>query len=223
GQPGVELGAWHGLYLGPHQRVGQTAELGTVGVVGARLVGLEPQDRLLARHQVALAVELRHPEVVDHVLRGHEGTHLFVRRYDHRVGGLDLDPVGDAFQVRVAELEPPLVADDLHAHGVWRAFGQVEHGAHRGDGDRGQDQGRDDRPDHLQLGVAVDLLRLLAAGAVPEEDRGDDDRQLYEEEDTRCDPEDRPEQVVDLAGERALGVQGIEGSVLDIWRDQLTR
>src|SRR5690606_2320641 len=66
-------------------------------------------------------------------------------------------------------------------------------------------------------------LRLLASRTVTEQEDGDDDRQLHEDEDAGGDPEHRPEEGVDLAGEGALGIERVEGSVLHVWRDQLTR
>jgi len=82
------------------------------------------------------------------------------RRYDHHIGGVD--PL-----VGVVVFEPPLVADNLDNHRVRVASGEFEYRRNRWHRDRRQDQSRDDRPDHFELGVAMMLLRFLRIGLAP--------------------------------------------------------
>ena len=52
-----------------HVRVLQAAELGALAAKDARPVGLQPDRGRVAGNQIALAVEVRHPEAVDDVAR----------------------------------------------------------------------------------------------------------------------------------------------------------
>lgn len=108
------------------------------------------------------------------------------------------------------------MADHLHLHHLASAFGQVEHGSDGGYGDDGENDRRDQRPRHLDLGVPVDLFGFLASRAVAEEDHDKDQPTLDQYEDPDGDPEHHPEQVVDPAGKRALRVKRVEGSILDV-------
>ena len=54
-----------------HVRVLQAAELRALAAEDAGPIGLEPDRRRVARNQIALALEVRHPEAVDDVARRH--------------------------------------------------------------------------------------------------------------------------------------------------------
>ena len=113
------------------------------------------------------------------------------------------------------------MADDLNGHRVVAAFGEVEHHADRGNGDGGQDEGWDHGPGDLELGVAVHLLGFLAARAVSEGDDAEQDPTLNQHEDRHRNPEDRPEEVVDLLCKRASRLDCTERSIFDL--DQRAR
>jgi hypothetical protein len=72
----------------------------------------------------------------------------------------------------------------------------------REDEDRhgGEEDGRDDRPDHLEPRVPMDLRALVVLGhgrAAPEADDEEDERRLDEHEDDRAEGEDDPVDLVD--------------------------
>ena len=89
-------------------------------------------------------------------------------------------------------------------------LGEVED---RGDGrhrDRHEQHRGQDRPTDLELGVAVDLLRVLVdTFAVAEFDREHDDGAEHEDADDGRDHADRPEEVVDLVGRLPLRFEGV--------------
>ena len=97
-----------------HVRVLQPAELRALAAEDARTIGLHPDRRGVAGNQIALAVEVRHPEAVDHVARRDLQHDRAVDRNVEFVRG-DHAPARDG--VVVPNLPPPLVADDLDRHG----------------------------------------------------------------------------------------------------------
>ena len=121
-------------------------------------------------HGVLLAVERGDPERVDDVARG-DGERDRLAGGDHQVVGGDDVVLAVAVDV-VAVLPPPLLTDDRDLAG--RPSGglvEVEQGEHGRDADAGEQEGGEDRPAELELGVAVDLGRqavvVVLALAVP--------------------------------------------------------
>ncbi|EEF23974.1 conserved hypothetical protein, partial [Ricinus communis] len=95
-----------------HQRVRTAAELGALGAVFARLVGLYAQDIAAAGDHVELAVQPRDPQAMDDV-----GRLQFQR---HGPTGGDMDLVGvleglAAGRVEIADPPPPHLAGDANA------------------------------------------------------------------------------------------------------------
>src|SRR5690606_41466100 len=64
-----------GMYGDFHVGMAGAAELGTLAVVGTRLVGLQQQYIGPARQHVELAAQTRHPEGMDHVVAGQLQVH----------------------------------------------------------------------------------------------------------------------------------------------------
>src|SRR5579883_469501 len=109
----------------------QAAEFGALAAEAARAVRLNPFGGDVRRNQVALAVESRHPETVDHILRRPAN----LDRPAH--GDVDLiRGYGDALGivVQVADVPPPLVAGDFDRQAAARA-------GESGDGFTGRDAG----------------------------------------------------------------------------------
>ena len=144
---------------------------------------------------------------MEDVVGGHHGADLLSGRDHHDVGGVDL-------RLGVVVFEPPLMPGHLDLDRVGVTLGQLEHRGGGGHRDPGQDQGGDDGPGDLQLRAAVELLGLLGAGAIPEEEHCHQDRPLHQDEHGDGDPEDRPEEVVDLLGERACRLEGGQRLIL---------
>src|SRR5581483_4796162 len=95
--------------------------------------------------------------------REREGDILANRHVDF-VGGYEVEG-----GIRVAELPPPLMTDDVDMHGVGRRIAaNVEDGLNGGHGDISQDESRRDRPHDLDAGVAVNLARARLTGPSPE-------------------------------------------------------
>jgi hypothetical protein len=124
----------------------------------------------------------------------------------------DVELVGgdEVAEGRVAVLPPPQVPVDLDGeHVLLRLLGDVEDGEHRREGHSDEEQGRNDRPAELQLGVAVDLDRIGTAGAVPvPDDRGDEEPLHKNEHDCR-DRHHEEEEIVLLVGDRPVRVQSV--------------
>jgi hypothetical protein len=111
-----------------------------------------------AGDHVRLAGQARHPEVVDDIHRLQRDAHRAAHRDVHVAGGDDgILGLADA---RVLELEPPLVAHGRDFNRVLRVAGQLGRLGLRAEGedcDHQHNQRRRDRPEDLDLGVAVDL------------------------------------------------------------------
>src|SRR3989441_4969277 len=143
-----------------HQRVLEPAILGALTDIRAHLPWLDPDSIRLVRDRIHLPRQLRNPEAVCHV----DGLHGDERR--GRVGRVthgDVDLVrGDDPELRIADLPPPLVADDSDLERVRRlvaAFDPIDvpGGDQKQDDD---DQERHDRPRQLDLRAAIHLRRL---------------------------------------------------------------
>jgi hypothetical protein len=187
-----------------HARVLGAAVLGALAEVGAGHAGLEPHAVDAIGDDVGLAVELGDPEAVHDVgrLEGEEGG--AADRNVQLVGG-------DHVVVRVAELPPPLVADDAHVQRVGGRGGVLDRDQRaRGDQEEDEDdEQRDDRPGQLDLVAAVDLWRLAVLVARPPAEArhavgqqpGDD------HEDRRADAEQQQRQGVDVVRRRRERVE----------------
>ena len=104
---------------------------------------------------------------------------------------------------------PPLLPDDPDLQGVLGLVGEVEDGADRRDGEEGEDDGGEDGPADLGLGVAVDLggdavVVVLALAELPHDEQHAD---LDDDEDDAGDEEGDVGEVVDLVGGRTLGFE----------------
>ena len=145
-----------------HPAVLDAAELGALPRILARLLGLEPEPGLAVGEDVALAREPRRPEAVDHVRRAHPERHRLPHRDVQLVGRGDVE-------LRVAELPPPLVPDDLDRRGrpragmalVWKMPRTV------GTAMAARISAGNDRPDDLDRGVAVDLAAARGRPGLP--------------------------------------------------------
>jgi hypothetical protein len=112
---------------------------------------------------------------------------------------------------RIAELPPPLVADDAHVQRVLRRHRVLDgdQGSGRDQEEHEDDQRRDDRPGELDLVAAVDLRRLaiLIAGAGAEADDAVDEQAGDDDEDHRGDAEHQHRQRVDAVGRRRVRIE----------------
>ena len=108
----------------------------------------------------------------------------------------------------IAELPPPLVPHDFDGQRVFaRNRVGLEDGPDRRNGDGGQDQRGNDRPDDLDRGVAVGLVRLRISGLTPKAENGVEQHALDQHEHQEG-PFDRGVQkVVRDPGEVAAGKQ----------------
>ena len=237
--PVLEVGIVHRNGLHPHTRVRQTAELGALAEVDARLVSGDLPRSKEAWTSVALAVERRDPERVDHVTGRDEQLDLLTGR-DHHLSGRDnvgrrkvagiVEEVGvDVLGEVVAELPPPLLADhddlwlpaggvafdlDLIGVGLGLVEGEVRHGCEHGHDDH--DDRRDDGPTDLQGVVVRDLLGEFVVAVValhPLLLRHVDHGTEHEDADHPGDDQHPVEQSVDLAGVVALRLQRVEFGV----------
>ena len=136
----------------------------------------EPDVVRVVRDQVALAVELRHPEGVEHVL----GREREIGRAAHR----QIELVRrDHAVLRIPELPPPLVADDLNLQRARdRLCLRLEDRLDRWNGDEGEDDRWNERPAYFEGGVAVELLGLAVAVALTETDENHHQQRLDENE-----------------------------------------
>ena len=234
--PGLEVGRVHGNGLHLHSGMAETTELGALAEVDARRLGLDLPRRHAAGHGVALAVQRGDPVAVDHVAAEDLEADLRAGRDDqlvgrHNVGGWQVAGIAqiDPFETVevVAELPPPLLADD-HDLGIPRGtFAvdadhdvgpvlavQVEVADQREDGDDGHDHSRADGPADLGPEVAVYLLGEFVGAVVITELPPDDRRRTEDDyEDDAGDEEDRVGQRVDGPRDRALRRQSVQRSV----------
>src|SRR5690606_9529530 len=89
-----------------HVRVTHPAEFGALAVVGAGLVGLQPQYIGAPRQHVELARQPRHPERMDHVVTGQVQVHRLASGNVQLVTQLDT-------LLGIPHLPPPLMPGDL--------------------------------------------------------------------------------------------------------------
>src|SRR5579884_2636965 len=93
-----------------HVGVLQAAIFGALAAIETGPVGFDPGLVLLARDQIHLARQLRHPERVDDVDAGQFDPYRLAGRDVDLVGGLE---AAAGVSAVVTDLPPPLVADDM--------------------------------------------------------------------------------------------------------------
>ena len=163
---------------------------GAEKMIGARLGGAEPRDRVAAGQHVLLHAERGDEEAVDDVLRSHDQLDVAA---DGNVQFVDL-----ALAFGVFQLPHPLFGDDVDFGGVarWGAALEVDDGA-PGE-DHHEDEERDDRPGQFERRGTFDLLGQNAATAAVArgevDDRGEDERRHQSRHD-----EQEDEQGIDVA------------------------
>ncbi len=217
--PGVVLRGGLGHHDDGHVAVLLAADLAALPAVDAGLVGLEPGVLHEARDAVLVDAQLRHVPAVDHVVGGDEQAHLLAHGHDHGVVHLEqvvgalllalllpfLDLRARGRQARVelhavlevVVLPGPLVGRHLDGEvGVGRVL-HVEDGLGGRVGHADEDDERDDRPDHLDRRVLVEVGGLGPQALPVLEDRVEH-RPEHDHEDDDAHPHDGPVQVVDL-------------------------
>lgn len=193
-----------------HVRVLMPAELGALAAIRPLLVHLKPNCVTVARYQVALALYVGRPEAVDHITRAslqndrYAGRNVNLIRRDDQHAGI---------RVWIPHFPPPLVPDDLNAHGVlrrqrvhvlprdYRVAENSEQHKHSYDR-RGYDHSQ---PPLLDQRIGVQFRRQLlgysSSGRSRGEQRKDDD------EDDKRNRENEPPQALNARRHRADGLQ----------------
>src|SRR5260221_12917254 len=69
GHPVIEIGLRFGDHIERHMRMLQSAIFGTLSTPETRLVYLHQDIRVVARHQITLALDVGRPEAVDDIAR----------------------------------------------------------------------------------------------------------------------------------------------------------
>src|SRR5918996_2195835 len=211
-EPGLELVGRQGDHALAHVTVRQPAVLGALAHVGAGLVGVDGERVRAPGYGVLLAVELGDPERVDHVAGRDLQAHVLARGDDQVVGGEHVVVCELAVAIGVVgELPPPLLAGHLDGEVVVGVL-DVQQRRDGGEGHEAEQQGGEYRPADLELGVAVRLPRQLVGVvvlALPELEHQVQHPELHQHEDDGGDEEDGVDEVVDLAGDRSLGLEGV--------------
>ena len=188
-----------------HVRVLKPAERRAVSEVCAGGKRLDPRLVRAVGDQIGFSRQLRNPEAVDDIRR--------LERKGGRMAALDcarahrdMDLVGrDDSLLRVANLPPPLVADEPYLDGVFRHRGILDFSdrAARHENENERDQDRNDRPCELDMRAAVNLRRLLklvVLPAVPEFPHDIDEHRRDHHKDSRRDQNHKHRRLVDHFG-----------------------
>ena len=163
---------------------------------------IDPHRIFLIRDDVSLAGKARHPEAMRDVGRleiekGRRGILRIAQRHVQLVGG-------DDAEVRVAELPPPLMRDDVDAerarrprrclHRIYGAGGDEDEHQYNDDGDR--------RPCELDRAAAIHLRRLagVVAGAGAKSHDAVGQQTADDQENHAGDGDDEERDGVDLVG-----------------------
>ena len=208
GRPGGE-----GLRCGDdgevaHVGVRRAAELGTLAVVLPRHVGGQRDARHGPGDGVALASELRDPEAVDDVGAGDLEA--------HRAAGREMEVARRGHpEIRILELPPPLVPDDLDPERVLRGRGLGPEDRRDGrKGDERQDYRWDEGPRDLQDCIAPYLPGDRLGITLPEPEDRDQEEHLHHEEDRGVPAEDLEEDPVggpaEVGARRERGGGGLQ-------------
>src|SRR5690242_15911818 len=103
-------------------------------------------------------------------------------------------------ELRISELPPPLMADDLDLQGVApRLALRAENRAHGWDGDEDEDQRGNDRPRDLEGRVAVHMFRLPRRGTATEAHERVDQYGFDDDEYDRSEPDQDLKEKSDVA------------------------
>ena len=203
--PGLEVRARLGHHPDQHARVLHATVLGTLAVVDARLGRFEHHRVLVARDDVRLTRQTRHPEAMHHVGRVQPQPRPARMLC---VGRRNVQFVRRAEAVlRVLEVPPPLMGHDPHAQfvaGSLRLAGLHEV-PHYDQEQRQHDQQRPHRPGQLDGPAAVNLWRLLVRRSVAARTEADDaveERAREHHENRHRDRQHEQEQLVDGRGRR---------------------
>jgi hypothetical protein len=156
GQPGIPVFLVEGLGTEQHVGVRIAAVLRTLPPEIAGLVGLDPHEVLLARHEVGLARQLGQPETVDDVVGVEVQLHRAPGRKDQLVGGME-----SVFGI--FKSPPPLVAGHVDLDRPFLVFHrhllfQDNPAKGRNGNDHEQRRGGNHKA-HLNQRMAVGLLR----------------------------------------------------------------
>ena len=97
----------------------------------------------------------------------------------------------------------PLVASDLDGHVRCRSIALRQQGLRRGDGHTDEDEERDDRPDHFDGGIFVEVRSLVPDrfSVLPD---GVEHRPEHQHEDDQTDDQDPRMQIIDVVPESRL-------------------
>ncbi len=189
----------------PHPVVTKATELRACNFVLPFLRGCKPELGKHTRNSILLDAEFGNEERMDHILRCHVQQHRLADRHMKVVDGIDVVrraelPIAAGVEHIPLELAgTKLDGEDIGAGGDLLLDLRPERLAD--DTKEDQDQRRDDRPCDLQpvVSMRVDRLPPVAAAVADHEvDLRDEDS----DEDSRCDPEDQIEHVVDRSGRR---------------------
>ncbi len=204
--PGIEVAARLGDDEQTHMRVLQAAELRALPAIDSGFLCQELDFIVLARDEIHFSEQVRRPEAMDHVIRGELDGHRFAGGNHDLVCGRE----GAVGSVLVADLPPPLLADDFDRH---RRFAlrvefalRDEAQCRQGDHDEaGEDDGRADDEPGATLARRVDAQRIGTRRAAPNE-RGSQ-RRHGEHPDHGADSDEQPDDVGEMRGLRALRVK----------------
>ncbi len=179
-----------------------TAIGGALATIQSGLKGSEESVVDAAGDQGGLAGQAGDPEGMDDIGRFEvevDGVEIVERPegHVHFVGGVEV-------VLGVAEVPPPLMAHDGDEQVVGREVGRSRLGDDADDDEEDDEDGeeRGDRPGELEPAAAVDLrwLGIVLVVSAVETDQVVDHRAHDQGEDDQRDPDDEPEEAVDLLG-----------------------
>ena len=180
--------------LTTHLGVVGAAELRAEQMIGAGLVGLEPQGRVAARQDVLLDPQCRKVEAVDHVLGDHGELDRPVRR--------DVQLIDLALAAGMLEFPHPLLGKDVHLEGAGGRIVLVEVQLGRPDEEDQAQRERNDRPGDLQLDVAVRAMLPARGRSLPVANGKDQEQHEHRDGQQADQDQQAGQQQVHLAGER---------------------
>src|SRR5947209_6924929 len=115
-QPRLKLGGRFGHNKKSHVRMLMSAELGALASEGSFLISLDPERIFITRNQIAFSVQVGRPEAVNHILRRSLNHH---RLADWNMDLIRSDHGLISLRGLIADLPPPLMADDLDADWIF--------------------------------------------------------------------------------------------------------
>ena len=189
-----------------HLGVCRAAILRALAQIEARFVRIDPHDIDLVGNQIHLAGQIRHPEAVIDVGRGH--GHVGGRG-GLRVAGGKMQFIGrNHARGRIAIFPPILMANHHHVQRVGRLARLLVYGddASGGQKKHHQNQNRNHRPQHFDLIAAVDLrwIGIGVAGAMAEADDGVEHQPRHGQKDGQRNGQNQHGQAEDRVCRRSL-------------------